>query len=159
MPLIIRPPGGRWKKGARVKYGARHIDLAPTILEWFGKKAPKEMEGKGIMPLITGQEKAHRPAYMGFNLTDDPAHAYYDGQFKIIETLDHKEIYMYDVAKDPKEKERLKAGHPRFAGMKKKLTDVHDRYEKKAAKIFSQRNHTKVSEEVLESLRSLGYID
>jgi arylsulfatase A-like enzyme len=159
VPLIIRPPGGRWKRGTRVETAARHIDLAPTILHWFGKQVPRQMEGESLMSLITGSDKEHRPTYMGFNLTGEPAHSFFDGRYKMIETMDKKDIYLYDVDEDPKETKRLGKDHPRFESMKRQLHTIHDRYEKKAKDIFSKRNDKKISEEVLESLRSLGYID
>jgi arylsulfatase A-like enzyme len=159
VPLVIRPPKGRWKGGTRVRHAARHIDIAPTILHLFGKPVPEEMEGRDLMPLVKGADTAHRPTYMGFNLTGEPAHAFFDGRFKIIESLNKKETYMYDLKNDLKEKYRLNRSHPHFKEMKKQLETIHDQYETKAKAIFSERNDQKISEEVLESLRSLGYID
>ncbi len=158
VPLIIRAPE-KWGRGTRVKVSARQIDIAPTILHLFKKQVDERMEGRDLMPLITGAETAHRPAYIAFNLTDEPAHAFFDGRYKIIQTLNKKQVYMYDIDADPGEKTRLNAKHPEFARMMKQLRKVHDRYESKAKAIFSQHNHQEISPAVLESLRSLGYID
>lgn len=160
VPLIIRPPKGKGKRGVRVETAARHIDIPLTILEWFGVDAPEEMEGKSLTPLITGQETAHRPAYISFTLTGIPAHAYDDGRYKVIETLNRSEVYMYDHKNDPEERIRLGPGHPRFAEMRKKLWEIHDGYEKIEKRKFTNDDDKRtVSPEVLESLRSLGYID
>lgn len=48
IPLIIR--GGA--VGAVVDYPASHIDLSPTILDYFGLKIPDCMEGKSMMRQI-----------------------------------------------------------------------------------------------------------
>lgn len=48
IPLLIR--GG--EKGKVVQYPASHIDLAPTIMDYFGKKLPKAFAGKSMLPQI-----------------------------------------------------------------------------------------------------------
>ena len=48
VPLIIR--GGA--VGSVVDFPASHIDLAPTILEYFGLPIPKNLEGKSMLTQI-----------------------------------------------------------------------------------------------------------
>ncbi len=159
VPLIIRPPGGRWKRGTLVKPAARHLDMAPTILEWFGQKPTPEMEGKSLMPLITGAETAHRPAYMTFNLSGTFSNAYDTGELKLIESLDRKEAFMYDIVNDPNEMHRLGPEHPAFEKLRKTLRSIHDNYEKRVEKDYVEQKQVPLSNDVLESLKSLGYIE
>jgi arylsulfatase A-like enzyme len=50
-PLIMRYPG-HIPAGKVNQDMAMNIDFAPTLLEYAGKKAPKEMQGKSIKPLL-----------------------------------------------------------------------------------------------------------
>ena len=54
VPLIIRPPDGKWGAGTRVPHATRHVDLIPTFLEWFAIKQPFYLEGKSMMSILRG---------------------------------------------------------------------------------------------------------
>ncbi len=53
IPLIIK--GG--EKGKVVKAPASHIDIAPTIMDFFGLEIPKQLEGKSMLPQIYDTSK------------------------------------------------------------------------------------------------------
>ena len=53
IPLIIK--GG--VKGHVEKSVASHIDIVPTIMDYFGLKIPKLLEGKSMLPEIYDPEK------------------------------------------------------------------------------------------------------
>ena len=63
IPLIIK--GG--DRGKVVSYPASHIDLAPTILDYFGQPVPKLLEGKSMMDQIK-DEMCIRDRIMGRSL-------------------------------------------------------------------------------------------
>ena len=54
VPLIIK--GGA--KGKVVKAPASHIDIAPTVMDYFGLPIPKLLEGKSMLPQIYHPEKS-----------------------------------------------------------------------------------------------------
>jgi arylsulfatase A-like enzyme/tetratricopeptide (TPR) repeat protein len=60
VPLLIRVPGGGHR---RIPGIARHIDLAPTILDLLGIAPPGDMQGTSLIPMINGAEPAGRTAY------------------------------------------------------------------------------------------------
>ncbi|WP_209424658.1 sulfatase-like hydrolase/transferase [Pararhodobacter sp. SW119] len=49
VPLLIAAPGGR--PGQRTGI-ARSIDIAPTILDWLGGRAPPAMDGASLLPSL-----------------------------------------------------------------------------------------------------------
>ncbi|MDF9797773.1 arylsulfatase A-like enzyme [Catalinimonas alkaloidigena] len=44
-----------------------HIDLVPTLLELVGKKVPDQMQGKSLLPLITGESATNDPVFIEWN--------------------------------------------------------------------------------------------
>lgn len=54
-PLIVRLPGNAARAGARVGAPTESIDITPTILDWAGLRPPNAMDGRSLMPLLTGE--------------------------------------------------------------------------------------------------------
>ncbi|MBI2894360.1 MAG: sulfatase [Deltaproteobacteria bacterium] len=160
VPLVIRPPGGRWRAGSRIPYSARHIDIAPTILEWFGKARPARMSGRSLMPFIAGVEADHRAAYMEFNIYRGERRALYDGRYKLIWRIFNSTGQMYDLLQDPFERNPLDAAHPEFVRMTNELGATRQRIEKWASATRDEsEDRVLLPAEVIESLRSLGYVE
>lgn len=54
VPLILSYPGGL-PKGARISGFVQHLDLVPTILDLVGIDIDYELDGKSLLPLISGE--------------------------------------------------------------------------------------------------------
>lgn len=54
-PLIVRDPSCPETHGATVDEFTESIDLAPTILEWIGRRPPIGMNGSSLLPFLEGQ--------------------------------------------------------------------------------------------------------
>lgn len=66
VPLIIRWPG-HFKQGLKVDALVEMVDLAPTLLEAAGIPVSSGIQGRSLMPLLTGQTTEHRDsAYMEY---------------------------------------------------------------------------------------------
>lgn len=61
VPLIVRVPGA--KPTPVVKDLVRTIDIFPTILDYAGVKAPKEVDGRSLRPLMEGKSDVKRIAF------------------------------------------------------------------------------------------------
>lgn len=59
-PLIVRWPGVV-PAGRRIRTIAQHLDLAPTLLDIAGVPIPSHVEGRSLLPLMTGA--TDRPYY------------------------------------------------------------------------------------------------
>ncbi|MDJ0764451.1 MAG: sulfatase [Myxococcota bacterium] len=158
VPLIIRAPKGQWHAGKRIPYSARHIDIAPTVLEIFNIPVPGDILGKSLIPLITGQETSHRPAYMEFNIYWTRRDALFDGRYKIIHDTEGDYGWFYDLAEDPAEKEKLKKGNLKFEVLKRQLLAVRKQMAAQA-KAVGKAEAVQLDPEAEAALRSLGYID
>jgi N-sulfoglucosamine sulfohydrolase len=58
IPLIASGPGV--KVGQTIAHPVSHLDLSPTVLDYFGITQPKSMIGKSLRPILSG-EKNHFP--------------------------------------------------------------------------------------------------
>jgi arylsulfatase A-like enzyme len=59
VPLIIRWPG-HFQGGRKVDALVELVDIAPTLLEAAGIPIPSGIQGRSLMPLLTGQTQEHR---------------------------------------------------------------------------------------------------
>jgi len=55
VPLIIRDPRRRETAGTIVDRFTESIDVAPTILDWLGRKPALGFNGKSLLPFLDGQ--------------------------------------------------------------------------------------------------------
>lgn len=59
VPLMVRLPRGRRQD---VDALVRHVDLAPTLLDWLGLPPLPDVDGKSLVPLLEGRETGGRSA-------------------------------------------------------------------------------------------------
>ncbi len=108
IPLIIK--GG--EKGKVVNAPASHIDLAPTILDYFGLEVPKLLEGKSMLPQIYDVSKAINDVvfteFTRYEIDHDGfgglqlMRAVISDKYKLAVHLFDKDEF-YDLASDPQE--------------------------------------------------------
>lgn len=163
VPLIIRPPSSvSIKKGMRVPFTARHVDLAPTILTALHRQVPDHMQGKDLMPLIRGEETQHRPAYVEFNIywTDRSA-LVVDGRYKIIRDVDGDTGWFYDLSTDPKEQSKMH-DEDRYNALERELFAVRALNKQTAEKLDPGSDKSEgvaLPDSVVQSLKALGYLE
>ncbi len=133
-PLIIRYPGGQAGKVSNAFI--QNIDFAPTYLDVAGVKAPEEMSGLSLLPVIKkgGKEPCKWRKYMYYHYYDLPSEhnvlkhdGVSDKRYKLIHFYggaegDYSEFY--DIRKDPTEMKNLygeKRYKRRIARLQKQL--------------------------------------
>ena len=111
VPLVISRPGQHL--GIRVPAAVRTIDLAPTLFDIVGINPSsvwqKQARGSTLLPLIKGSETENRPAFAETDYREYTFKRSYlspDG-WKYIKTLETGEEELYDLNRDPGEKENL----------------------------------------------------
>ena len=113
VPLIIRWPGVS-APGSRTEALVELIDLAPTILDAAGVDIPRNMQGRSLAGILSGQTTTHKPHVVcEFNeaLAGMPYQSHgtmvFDGRYKTCMYHDAGKAEIFDLATDPGEFDSL----------------------------------------------------
>ncbi len=149
-PLLVAWPG-RTKAGSTSDALVQNLDFAQTFLDAAGVKAPKDMQGESMVPLLTGNEKKWTRDEVYYHYYEYPAEHMVQRHYAII-TQEYKLVHFYfpenrweliDRKKDPLELHNY-YDDPAYAQIRK---DLH-------AQLDKMRNKYKDSSEISQS-----YID
>jgi N-acetylglucosamine-6-sulfatase len=115
-PMMVRYPR-LIPAGQRCDAFVSNVDLAPSILDLCGIKAPQPMQGQSWRPLVTGQASAPRRDSFVYTMhAGDAAHP----TLKALRTERHKLVLnlnpadkteLYDLHSDPQELKNLAGGN------------------------------------------------
>ena len=107
VPLLISVP---WRQRGRIKVErpVSQIDLAPTLLELMGRKAPEGLAGESLLPLVTGGKLREEDVFIEWNDRQGPS-------ARAVVTPDGWKMAVYDTdnsllfhrERDPLEMENL----------------------------------------------------
>ena len=113
VPLLAYCPG-LIKPGTKIKQMVQNIDIAPTILEAAGLKAPDYMDGHSFLPLLAGKQVPWRNAvfyeyYWEWNYPQTPTvHGVRTDRYKYMHYHGIWDIdELYDLQNDPEEMHNL----------------------------------------------------
>ena len=137
VPLVISWPA-RFRQGLRSRALVELVDLAPTLLEATGQPAPDQMQGRSLLPILTGEADPHvhkphvvseywdavvLPEAVG---PTEHSHATmrFDGRYKSVVYHGHGLGEIYDLENDPGEFENL-WDRPEEAELKARLLLEH----------------------------------
>ena len=114
VPMIWSWPG-HFPAGLRSDALVELLDIAPTLLELAGQTIPAAMEGRSLLPILTGTADPHqhratvRSEY--YNALDLPDNSYAtmirDARYKLVVYHGHDLGELYDLVEDPHEFENL----------------------------------------------------
>jgi len=148
IPLIIHVPGFKHKE---VNTVVDESDIAPTIIKLVGLPIPSDFRGVSISLSDEGRNLRNKTIYaeqrQEGNLT-----SIIEGEFKLIINHKNDKMELYNLRKDPFEKNNL-------------IHDEREKGEELRGKIvrFYQKNTEKsealkLSDETLQNLKDLGYL-
>ena len=130
VPLIVCWPG-KARPNTTCPVPVTSEDLYPTIVEIAGRAAQtgKNLDGQSLVPLLTGKGRlGDRPLYWYYPhyspQAKKPAAAIRSGDYKLIEFYDPPAVELYNLTKDPGEKEDLAQKMPEKA--KALLSALHN---------------------------------
>lgn len=174
VPAIIVPPENHANLDLPIILNEiiENVDIAPTIAEIAGLETPQYWEGKSLIPLLDGRnEPSFNTALGQFNdgrylwssgirdnwqiIYREPANAV---ELSAEERLGQRTTYLFNIENDPLAQNNLFSADPDAAAA---MTDFmnNEIYRLETSAVLFQGEKEEVTEEQLEQLRALGYID
>ncbi len=156
VPLLVKFPGGA--RRGRWEGRVQTLDVFPTLLGAVGIEPGREVQGE-ILPAVSHEIVVEQLVHAALAEVDPTAfdretRAVYRGRYKLIATS-RNELELYDVDADPTETTDLSAQKPDI------VRELHAAMvDWEATTPFHARRGDEIpSEQVLERLRSLGYVE
>lgn len=108
-------------KGKKIKALVQLIDIAPTVLEFFGVDIPNKFEGKSLFPLLKGERTEQYEEVFTNQGLWQATRMMRNKRWKLIKCIDNgfwnlPSTELYDLQSDPKELKNL-------AGKRKEIVD------------------------------------
>ena len=153
VPLIFRLPERMRGQARTVDKTVGLIDVLPTLLDLAGLESEPQARGRSLRPLIRGEEIPARPAFA----ESESALAARSFDRKQIQFFDGRAQH-FDLQLDPHELEPITAScDPSCVELRDQLAAYAEAMEIARAGIESEV--VPLTDEDLEALRSLGYLD
>jgi Tfp pilus assembly protein PilF len=113
VPLIVYAPG--LFDPRVVSTPVRHIDVVPTVLDALGLEVPKDLPGRSLLPLMSGQGAPPTESYLeslsaSLNRGWAPLHGVLDRD--LMKYVDLPIPELYDLRQDPSEQHNLASSRP-----------------------------------------------
>jgi arylsulfatase A-like enzyme len=155
VPLIFRVPGAEPR---RVETRVAHVDVLPTLLELTGLDADSELAGRSLVPALRGVPLEPVPT-----LSEVRLHGAEDslsvGRWKLIRDHHARKIRLYDLAADPGERTNLAAEQPEIARELGVELGRRVQAAKAQGEAVERTPARSLTNEELERLRDLGYVE
>jgi len=133
VPLIIYDPD--LKESKRVDTVVSGVDVSPTIANLFGLDIPDNFHGQPLLPLENYKSDGCFGEAIGklahkVQPTDRPVHFYQEDNLRITHRIEDDKWEMYDISKDPKERDNIIESSKKSEDMKNKLKSKINWYDK-----------------------------
>jgi arylsulfatase A-like enzyme/Tfp pilus assembly protein PilF len=159
VPFLLKTPYRTIGAGKRVAAQVRSVDLMPTILELVGLKPPETVQGRSLVPLLTGETDDLQLVAYGESFY--PRHHYGWSEIKSVRDgafhfIDAPRPELFDVREDPLQKNNLasqRAGT--VSRMKAALDDLVARY---GVEGIDDKGPETLDPEAQAQLAALGYL-
>lgn len=114
VPLIVKLPRSAGQAGRRITTLVDHVDLAPTLADLFGlgdsPEARRHFQGQSLLGVVAGASP--RAATVVRSAGHQPRRALLDGRLKVIVLPGRRSTEVYDLSRDPAERDDLAGQRP-----------------------------------------------
>jgi arylsulfatase A-like enzyme len=170
VPLLIRLPGQ--KQGRRIPEVTASIDVMPTILDLVGLETPQDVQGRSLRPLWGGPGEWEPRAALSESLSEEEEQkSLRSDDYKYVVTIDARSVAargrsfvppaapaaLFDLQGDPGETHDLLSGETDRALRQRALT-LSDELRHRLSEVGRPETGL-LSEDALEGLRALGYVE
>jgi arylsulfatase A-like enzyme len=160
VPLILAHP--RLPEAFRTSVPAMTLDLVPTLLELFAIDAGDAvLQGASLTTLLDeGPAPAPRNIYSSARVDWNQQQwaAVFDGHHKLLRQYPSGAELLFDLEADPTEQVDLSRS-PRLILKRLRMRRLLNAWKDEQEPLFVEEASDQISEESLERLRSLGYLD
>jgi len=137
VPLVIKLPGQR--EGHRISTPVSLADVVPTVSDLLGLPAIAGVEGRSLKPALLGMPLSDQPVFTmamerqsRFRPIRDGHYAIIDGPFKLVLHAAESRAELYELTKDPHERQDIAATSPAVAArlratLERRLADAERR--------------------------------
>ena len=150
IPLIVYDPRNKGAKGKENKAMALNIDIAPTILDLAGVKAPESYQGQSLVPLLNHDKNVTWRKEFFFEHMYQPKRVFIPptvgirtDRWKYVDFYKNDFQQLYDLKNDPNEQFNLanSAEHQSILQDLSKRTDAYiEKYENLRSEQVKQRD-------------------
>lgn len=111
---------GKIKPGSRSDRVALTMDLYPTMCEAAGAKIAHEIDGRSILPTLTGKSQPDEDRFLFWVRREGGGYggrAYYAaryGDYKLVQNSPYEPMQLYNLNDDPQEKKLLDRNHKMY---------------------------------------------
>jgi arylsulfatase A-like enzyme len=153
VPFLLRLPGGRVPAGVDLDQPVILSDAVPTLLARVGLEPAPEVGGRDLLAIDHGPQP--RILFHRTSNKDRPTFAVRTPRCLVVVRPDLQQQSLFDLASDPGETRNLVGERPLlYAGLTLRLR----RHRAAAAALAFTAEEAQLSDEDLEELRSLGYL-
>jgi len=163
VPLLLILPDGRWA-GQRIQAPVQTLDIYPTILSLLGAEIPGELQGENLVDAMEGKSDPRRPVFSEARVKKNlrPANwgqliAVRSGEWKLIYNRTKRSAELYHLKEDPGETRNLVDRERERARELLRLVAAYDK--DNARRAHRTAGQGDLPEDVVEGLRSLGYVN
>lgn len=145
-PLLMQWQG-KIPEGAVNDDLVSNLDYAQTFLDIAGVEAPDRMQGRSLLPLMTGETPENWRDYLYYHYYEFPAvhsvnkHEGITGErYKLMHFYELNEWEMYDLQEDPMEMNNI-YNHPEYDSIQSSLTDRFKRLKRQYGVIHPKSDY------------------
>ncbi len=152
VPLILRLPGGAGA-GRRVAAAVQHVDLLPTLLDYYRLEPPDALHGRSLLPLVAADAETG-PV---FTALATRLSSVVLNRWKLIERPGRPGSFsreLFDLDRDPAERDNLAERRPIVAGYLASLIRA-----RRLETVAVEAERAEIDEATLENLEALGYLN
>ncbi len=153
VPLIFF--GKSVPSGMNVDDVVRTIDIYPTLAEIAGANPPDIIQGRSLTPYFSGKPMEPVNAFGSYG---EDAHVVRWDKYKLHRTGENEISQLFDIEKDPDEVSNVRDKYPEITGYLESELEKWLDMEAKLRELVSTGETRELTPEVIENLRSLGYI-
>jgi arylsulfatase len=114
VPMVMRLPAAAGLAGHRVAALTSHLDIAPTVAHLLGVRgrggSDRAFRGRSLLDVARGAAGAR--GVVSRTIHSRPTYAVVTPRYKLIHDLPSGDEQLYDLARDPGERQDVAAAHP-----------------------------------------------